>query len=258
MSISEILDRLHFRARRNKWLGRFAVFNRVALAAGFVPSGLQKVVGERFTALAVNHPMGNYLEAFHHTGYYYPFVGFMQVTAAILLLIPRTATLGAIIYFPIILNICVLSLAVRFDGSLFTAPLMVLANLYLLCWDFHKLKLVFPFNRHVGDVQLPRAEDLSNRFPKLFFCGVMIAVLIVLLNTQAYDIKPYNTISDCRTHAKSSDYPKAAAEFCDCIHLAGLPFNDCLEEYHQAIQERASRMVPKVASWQNLPAPQSQ
>ena len=142
MNISVALDQLHLRVRENKWLGRFAVFNRIALAAGFVPSGFQKVVGERFTVLSVNHPMGNYLEAFHHTGYYYPFVGLMQVTAAFLLLIPWTATLGAIIYFPIILNICVLSLAVRFDGSLFTAPLMVLANLYLLCWDYHKLKLV--------------------------------------------------------------------------------------------------------------------
>lgn len=239
MNLSVALDRIHLRVRNNKWLGRFAVFNRVALAAGFVPSGLQKVVGERFTALSVNHPMGNYLEALHHTGYYYPFVGLMQVTAAILLLIPRTATLGAIVYFPIILNICVLSLAVRFDGSLFTAPLMVLANLYLLCWDYHKLKFVFPFNRHPATAQLPHSEELSNRFPVLFFTGVATAVLLVLLNTQAYDIKPYNSISDCRAHAETSDYPEAAAVFCDCIHVDGRPLDDCLEEYHQAIHGRS-------------------
>ena len=51
--------------------------------------------------------------------------------------------LGAMVYFPIILNICVLSFAVRFDGSLFTAPLMVLACLYLFFWDAHKLKPLF-------------------------------------------------------------------------------------------------------------------
>ena len=70
----------------------------------------------------------------------------MQVTAAILLLIPRTALLGAFIYFPIILNICILSLAVRFDGSQVTSPLMLCAVLFLLCWDYHKFKNIFPFN----------------------------------------------------------------------------------------------------------------
>lgn len=91
--------------------------------------------------------MGNYLEALHRTGYYYTFIGVMQVTAALLLLIPRTATLGAFLYFPIILNICVLSFAVRFEGSLLSSPLMVLANLYLLCWDYDKWKLILPFNK---------------------------------------------------------------------------------------------------------------
>ena len=100
MAISSTLDEIHFRVRKNRWFHYFAVFCRVALAAGFIPSGMQKVLGERFTVLAVNHPMGNFLEAFFHTGFYYPFVGIMQVTAAILLLIPRTTTLGAFIYFP--------------------------------------------------------------------------------------------------------------------------------------------------------------
>ncbi|MCD6018989.1 MAG: hypothetical protein K0S53_2110 [Bacteroidetes bacterium] len=145
MSISSTLDRLHFKAKQNKFLQYFAVFNRLALAAGFLPSGFVKIMDERFTSLSVNHPMGHYLEALHRTGYYYTFIGILQVTAAILLVIPRTATLGALIYFPIILNICILSLALRFEGSFVSSPLMVLANLYLLCWDYDKLKYILPF-----------------------------------------------------------------------------------------------------------------
>jgi len=145
MTISSRFDRFHFRMKENKWLRYFAVFNRVGLAVGFLPSGLVKITGERFTALSVNHPMGNYLEALHRTGYYYTFLGILQVTAAIFLLIPRTATLGAVIYFPIILNICILSFALRFEGSWISSPLMVLANLYLLCWDYDKLKFILPF-----------------------------------------------------------------------------------------------------------------
>lgn len=104
-------------------------------------------MGERFTTLSVKHPMGNYLEALHRTGFYYTFIGVLQMMAAILLLIPRTVTLGALIYFPIILNICILSFAVRFEGSFVTSPLMVLANLYLLCWDYDKLKFIFPWEK---------------------------------------------------------------------------------------------------------------
>ncbi len=147
MSISSTLDRVHARVRQIKWLRDFTVFTRIVLAMGFLPSGYVKIVGERFTDLSVCHPMGHYLEAFHRTGFYYTFVGVVQVTAACLLLIPRTATLGAVLYFPIILNICILTFAVRFVGSWITAPLMVLANLYLLCWDYDKLKYILPFNQ---------------------------------------------------------------------------------------------------------------
>lgn len=146
MSFSSRLDRFHFKIKQNRWLRYFTVFTRIMLALGFLPSGFVKIMGERFTSLSVNHPMGNYLEALHRTGYYYTFIGILQVTAAILLLIPRTATLGALIYFPIILNICILSLAVRFEGSWVSSPLMVLANLYLLCWDYDKLKFALPFH----------------------------------------------------------------------------------------------------------------
>jgi hypothetical protein len=50
-------------------------------------------------------------------GYYYKFIGVGQLTLALLLLVPRTALLGAILYFSVILNICVLAYAVRFEGT---------------------------------------------------------------------------------------------------------------------------------------------
>lgn len=145
MSISSALDSIHAKTKQKKWLRYFTVFTRILLALGFLPSGMVKILGERFTSLSVNHPMGNYLEALHRTGWYYNFIGVMQVTAAVLLLIPRTATLGAMIYFPIILNIFLLSYSVRFEGSWVSSPLMVLANLYLLYWDYDKLRFIFPW-----------------------------------------------------------------------------------------------------------------
>ncbi|WP_375445863.1 DoxX family protein [uncultured Fibrella sp.] len=240
MRLSTQLDRLHLEARQNRWLQYFTVFVRIALAAGFLPSGLVKIMGERFTSLSVNHPMGNYLEALHHTGYYYTFIGFAQVMAAILLLIPRTVLLGAVLYFPIILNICILSLAVRFDGSLLTSPLMVLANLYLLCWHYDRLKYIFPVELPAVSGQVPQKSAMSNKFPIAFFGGVFATVVMVaLLIFTVFEIKPFNTIGDCQQKCKDSANPEACATFCDCIHNQGKPLNTCLTEYNKTVAARA-------------------
>lgn len=235
MNIATRLDNLHSLVKTNKWFRYFAVFNRVALAAGFIPSGLTKIFDERFTSLAVNHPMGNYLEALYHTGYYYPFIGYVQVTAAILLLIPGTATLGAVLYFPVILNICILSLAVGFDGSLVTSPLMVLANLYLLGWDYDKLKYIFPFNHRKPEVDQSTITPNDNKFPVKFFLGVFTTVVLtILIITNSYDKKTRNTLKDCYSDCKNSDNSQPCYDFCDCIHKKGQSFSKCSEELRKA------------------------
>jgi uncharacterized membrane protein YphA (DoxX/SURF4 family) len=97
MDILTRFEKHYYEAKRNKWFRYFAVFCRIVLALGFIPSGIVKIIGERFTGLPDTHPLGQYFDALHHTGYYYTFIGVVQVTAAILLLIPRTTLLGAII-----------------------------------------------------------------------------------------------------------------------------------------------------------------
>ena len=244
MSLSDKLDRVHGQVTHNRWLRYFALFNRVALAAGFLPAGMVKIMGERFASgLAVNHPMGHYLEALHHTSYYYTSIGVLQVVAAILLLIPTTVTLGAFLYFPIILNICILTYATRFDGSLFTAPLMVLSNLYLLGWNYDKWKYIFPFN-WVSLPGSPRDKLMSNQFPTLFFAGVLVAVVVCVVGIPSlYSIKPRNTLAQCRKQFLGSNRTQAGYNFCDCIHVHGQPLDSCLTNYNQALDDGAQPPV---------------
>ncbi|HEX8269599.1 MAG TPA: DoxX family protein [Flavobacterium sp.] len=237
MSILSKFDRLHREVKQNRWHRYFAIFIRVGLAWGFLPSGFTKVIGERFTSLSIKHPMGNYLEALSYTGYYYTFIGIAQMTAAVLLLIPRTATLGAMLYFPIILNICILSLAVGFEGSLVTSPLMVFANLYLLCWDYDKLKHVLPIR---GEVQndVPHKAANSTKFPIRFFTAVGITVVVVVLTLRSvYTIMPRNTISDCNLQCEDGADAQVCEDFCDCIHLEGKTFDYCSDQYKRKIKE---------------------
>jgi len=221
------LERQHGELRRNKWLRYFAVFCRIALALGFIPSGIVKVTGERFTGLPSNHPLGHYFDALYLTGSYYTFIGIGQLVTAVLLLIPRTALLGAIFYFPIILNICVLAYSVRFEGTRITT-LMLLANMFLLAWDYPRLKSILPFSRH-GD---PRVVE-SRKFPVLFFAFVFAtALLVIVLNIFVFDIRPGNSEIECTNVCKNSGSPYACQHFCDCIYKQGNPLNVCLTEYH--------------------------
>jgi hypothetical protein len=234
MSISGRLNQVYYEARQNKWYGYFAVFCRLSLAIAWLISGLVKIKGERFAAgLSHNHPLGQYFDALLNTGYYYTFIGVGQVIVAILLLIPKTALLGAIASFPIILNICVLTYAVRFEGTR-AATFMLLANLFLLCWDYNRLKFILPFKQVKIDANSTN-EKRNNRFPFLFFGGVVATLAgVVFLNNVIYDIRPGNEPAECWNGCPGNSNPKACEAFCDCIHNKGKPLSKCLEDYEKA------------------------
>jgi hypothetical protein len=140
------LDRLHARATRIPGIARFTGLTRVLLAIGFVPPGLKKVLGHRFANPEILTPattIGGFFEAFFQAGEYYFFVGLAQVLAGLLLLVPATATLGALLYLPIIANIFVITWSMQFRGTWVITGLMLLANLYLLCWDWPRLRGIF-------------------------------------------------------------------------------------------------------------------
>lgn len=230
MSALTSLERFYGESKRNRWFRHFAVFCRVALALGFIPSGIVKVMGERFTGLPHNHPLGQYFDALHLTGPYYTFIGVGQLMAALLLLIPRTTLLGAMLYFPIIANICVLAYAVRFEGTRITT-LMLLANLFLLAWDYDRLKHVLPLRR-MDDAHV---LDKTAKFPVGFFGFVFAsAAAVILVNAFMYDIRPGNSKLECTNGCKGSSSADACQSFCDCIYDQGNPLNACLDRYQKA------------------------
>jgi uncharacterized membrane protein YphA (DoxX/SURF4 family) len=146
MNLEKNLDSLNAKVKQTKLLQYFTGFNRIILAIAFIPSGMTKLLGNRFTQISVDNPIGLFFEGFYQTGFWYRFVGFAQLLAAILLLIPRTSTLGAVIFFPIVLNIAIITWSLDFHGTWVITSLMFLSNLYLLCWDYDKIRLILPFD----------------------------------------------------------------------------------------------------------------
>ena len=254
-------NRFYIHVRRNFWHALFYLFCRCTLALGFIVAGYVKIIGERFASgLSIKHPMGAYLEALHHTSFYYPFIGIIQIAAGILLLIPRTVVLGGLLYFPIILNIWVLSWAVRFEGSLFTSTLMVLANLYILLYNYERLKFILPIQSKALNYNAPlqaseisetstlapdqplrftpgiaafKNPAISKKFPFLFAGGVLLTAFLTLVSTnRIYEIMPRNSYNDCVTRLPEALEENAASfDFCNCIHNQGKPLEACIAEF---------------------------
>jgi len=130
----------HTFIKSNKHFLIFTWITRFLLFIGFLPSGLKKILGQRFTQISIDNPVGFFFEALFQTGFYWNFLGFVQLLAGLLLLIPKTSFFGAILYFPIIINIFIIVTAMSFTGTPYIVGFMLLANVYLLFWDYTKLK----------------------------------------------------------------------------------------------------------------------
>lgn len=227
-------EELYYEAKSDKWLKNFAIFCRIALSASFLIGGYVKVIGERFAAgLPSNNPLGHYFDALYLTGYYYTFIGIAQLLIGILLLIPRTSLLGALMYFPIIVNICVLTYATRFDGIRLNT-MMVLASLFLLVWEYDRLKYILSFKQpETSAPVLKRPVGLRLRF--LFFGGSFALLAFIIVGTfYLYEIWPGNSEAECRNQCASSKNPAACQVFCDCIYKEGQPLDSCLATFDKA------------------------
>ena len=145
MSLEQTFDRWHAVARGQRWLSRFAWFNRIVLFLAFLPSGWTKLAGHRFTRLDINDPVGFFFEAMYRTGFYWNFLGAAQLAAGLLLLIPRTQALGALLYFAITCNVFLITVSMHFRGTPVITGLMFLASTFLVCWHYDAWKrLLFP------------------------------------------------------------------------------------------------------------------
>ncbi|HKR65069.1 MAG TPA: hypothetical protein VJZ00_15150 [Thermoanaerobaculia bacterium] len=145
MTLETTFDHWHTAAREQRWLYKFAWVTRILLALAFLPSSLTKILGHRFTNLGLDSPVGFFFEAMYRTGIYWNFIGVMQLTAAILLIVPRMQALGALLYFPIVLNIFLITVGIGFQGTPFITGAMLLGSFFLLCWHYDAWKSVlFP------------------------------------------------------------------------------------------------------------------
>jgi hypothetical protein len=157
------------------WLTRYL------LGFAFIPSGMKKVLGQRFTSIGTDNPIGYFFEALFRTGMYWNFLGWGQLIAAILMMTQLFSTLGNLIFFFIVSNIFIITVSMHFTGTWLIALLMLFASTCLILWDANRLQYIIVrkgFLEIRQDVKLPEASMLWQISGILLFIASVSYTLI--------------------------------------------------------------------------------
>lgn len=159
------------------------IYLRYLIGFAFVFASIVKIKGERFTSLSTDTPVGYFFEAMYQSGFYWNFLGWSQFIAGAILMTQRFATIGAMIFFPIILNVALITHSVNFGtGTPTVTTLMLLGTIYLLLWDYRKWIILFQQDHRIrlDLTQIPQDRFMTH--PAWIITGSIFIILTVLPN----------------------------------------------------------------------------
>jgi len=111
------------------------------------------------------------------------FIAMSQLIVGYLLLVRRFATLGAVIVFPILLNILVIVITLHWQGTPYVVAVFLAMNGYLLAHDFHKLK--FLVSEDTGPLKSLPIVRRSRQFDVLYAVGLLFFLGSAVLHYKA-------------------------------------------------------------------------
>jgi|AntRauTorcE11897_2_1112592.scaffolds.fasta_scaffold41710_1 uncharacterized membrane protein YphA (DoxX/SURF4 family) len=171
--------------RQKPLLYRFTLGIRSLLAIGFIPTGMVKLLGYRFTTMNLETPIGAFFEAMYQSGPYWRFLGITQVLAGILVLIPATSALGAITFLGILINIFIITISYDFNFTPVITFSMLLASVWLVVWDYNRFRSIIfnsesrykSFQKASSEVKLP-GQTLENWYERsVYITGTLAGLL---------------------------------------------------------------------------------
>lgn len=159
------------------------IYLRYVIGFAFVFASIVKIRGERFTSLPVDTPVGYFFEAMYQSGFYWNFLGWSQFIAGALMMTQRFATVGAMMFLPIILNVTLITHSVDFgSGTPLITSLMLLGTLFLVLWDYPKWAILFQRDHHIRLDMTQTPEDRFMTHPVWVITGCLFIVLTIGLN----------------------------------------------------------------------------
>lgn len=167
--------------KENFWAQIIIIYTRFLLGGAFVFASIIKIKGRRFTSVSgEDAPFGtafHFFETMYQSGVYWQFLGFAQLLSGFLLMTQRYSKLGAVINFPIILNVFIITISMDFAYTPVLTGMMLLANGLLLIWHWNELRILF---------NLPLISDIPKRLENLAIWE--LTGMIMFLFTAVYRI----------------------------------------------------------------------
>lgn len=161
------------RARRHVAAHRAIAVLRLMIGFAFVPAGLKKLTGAPFTDPTNHGPFHDFLHAFHATGWFYNFIGAVQLGVALLLMTQVHAALGAALAVPVLVTITAFCWSTGVVPTAIVVTLMLLGALALVAWELPRLQAALAGTS-------PPSEPRVSR-PVWAGCGVAIIVVYLAL-----------------------------------------------------------------------------
>lgn len=116
---------------------------RIFLGFVFFTAGMGKLTNGHYFPLTMFPMSLSKILAPYGLSLWGEFVAWSQVLIGFLLMSQRFATIGAIMSLPLILNIFMITVSMRFGGTPYLNAFLIALNLFLLATDYHKLKFLF-------------------------------------------------------------------------------------------------------------------
>ncbi len=110
-------------------------------------------------------------------GLFARFVAFSQVIAGGLLLTQRFATLGAILSFPMLVCILMVTISLQWQGTPYVNAIFITMNTYLLIYDYHKLKFIISdHSTELKRTPLSRKDSMGDVLWALAFVIILLCI----------------------------------------------------------------------------------
>lgn len=157
------------------------IYLRYLVGFAFVFASIVKIKSMPFTSIPPTEPVGYFFEAMYQTGFYWNFLGWVQFISGALLMTQRFATVGAMMFLPIILNVFVITHAINFGmGTPIITTLMLLATIFLILWDYKKWIILFWQDHHIKLDLTAESEDKFMTDPLWAITGVIFIVFTII------------------------------------------------------------------------------
>ena len=162
---------------------RLIVLIRIFLGLIFFTAGMSKLYADNAFPGVIGPVWLEERLAEHQLGMYARFIAGSQVVAGLLLFTQRFATLGAILNFPIILNIFMVTVSMKWQGTPYINFFLLSLNAWLLAYDYPKLKFILTDEpAPLKNLPLKRKQPRADMIWALAVTMMLLSILASQLN----------------------------------------------------------------------------